>query len=267
MDRAFVTLAVVGAVVAPAPAAAYTLKHAAEGAVVRWGRDVVRLRIDERVLEAFPDAPDALALAATAWNEASAGPTILFTGPDETDVEGSVQWVDEWAFDPHLLAVTVSRFDDQTGELLSTDVLLHATQPLAMGALGPGHYDLASVLTHELGHVLGLDESSDDEAATMWPALTPGSTHQRTLSDDDRMGLAALYAGAPLVRTSISPPEAVCVASVVPHAPGLWAVTLAAALMGIALRRARRRTQSPISMGLARVCGESRSMGAARRAP
>jgi hypothetical protein len=37
-----------------------------------------------------------------------------------------------------------------------------------------------------MGHVLGLDESPNDQSATMWPYIRGGEVHQRTLSEDDR---------------------------------------------------------------------------------
>jgi hypothetical protein len=57
-------------------------------------------------------------------------------------------------------------------------------------------HDLGAVLTHEMGHVLGLDESPDDEHATMWPYIRAGEVHQRTLADDDEHGVMEAYSGA-----------------------------------------------------------------------
>jgi hypothetical protein len=50
-------------------------------------------------------------------------------------------------------------------------------------------------MTHEAGHSLGLDESDTHPEATMWPLVSPGETHQRSLSEDDEQGVITNYAG------------------------------------------------------------------------
>jgi hypothetical protein len=82
--------------------------------------------------------------------------------------------------------------------MLDADVVIDGTQMLSL--LSPGgdmvnDHDLASVLTHEMGHVLGLQES-DRPNATMWPTTMPGDTRQRTLAADDENGALALYEGS-----------------------------------------------------------------------
>lgn len=52
--------------------------------------------------------------------------------------------------------------------------------------------DIQGVLTHEIGHGIGLAHS-DVSAATMWPFTSYGDTSWRTLETDDIMGITALY--------------------------------------------------------------------------
>jgi hypothetical protein len=109
--------------------------------------------------------------------------------------------VEDWPYEPDKLAVTVVTYELSTGRLLDADVLVNAHVPFDMvDESAPGElvsYDLAAVLTHEAGHMLGLGESDADPMATMWPYARMGDTHQRTLATDDEEGVIAAYAGAP----------------------------------------------------------------------
>lgn len=59
------------------------------------------------------------------------------------------------------------------------------------------HYDIESVLVHEMGHVFGLVNLSelDDINLTMFPGIRRCSGHMRSLGRGDVLGLRALYQG------------------------------------------------------------------------
>lgn len=90
------------------------------------------------------------------------------------------------------------------GEILDADVYFRPTGVTfaTPGALTGSHYDLETVLTHELGHFFGFSHSSVWRAM-MWPFVPPKGrftgdrpTAQRPdapLADDDRVGLRILY--------------------------------------------------------------------------
>ncbi len=90
------------------------------------------------------------------------------------------------------LAKTTVTYDSKTGEILDADIEInHAYNEITTGD-GNVVYDLRSILTHEIGHFLGLDHSADP-ASTMYADYEPGSTEQRTLEDDDFAGLCDAY--------------------------------------------------------------------------
>ena len=59
----------------------------------------------------------------------------------------------------------------------------------------PYDYNVQNVITHELGHLLGLNDqySSFYEETTMYGYIDPGETKKSTLEDDDIDGLEAIY--------------------------------------------------------------------------
>src|SRR5205823_3150906 len=53
-------------------------------------------------------------------------------------------------------------------------------------------YDLQAILTHEAGHFIGIAHSPDANAV-MYASYNPGSTTQRTLTDDDIGVVCEIY--------------------------------------------------------------------------
>jgi Matrixin len=114
------------------------------------------------------------------------------------------------------LGLTTVTFDATTGEIYDADTEINATKPLSLGGVpAAGSYDLASIITHEMGHFLGLAHSTI-ATATMYARYTPGSTSMATLSADDIDGICSIYPpdGTRVVDPSVAPsaaiPEDVC---------------------------------------------------------
>jgi len=76
-------------------------------------------------------------------------------------------------------------------DLEEVDIRLNTLTGWSIGALG-GSFDVQGVLTHEIGHLVGLKHSSVS-GATMWPSVGSRSLSWRTLHDDDIAGATALY--------------------------------------------------------------------------
>lgn len=90
------------------------------------------------------------------------------------------------------LATAKVQFDPKTGVIRDADIAINsAINDFTVGDKNVGQ-DLQAVMTHEAGHFLGLDHSSDPEA-TMYFAYDKGETKQRELSEDDVKAICAVY--------------------------------------------------------------------------
>ena len=188
---------------ATATANAYSLKETDSGAQVRWHRDQVTLqvvRVDPGTLSSA-QVVRFFERAADRWSAVPGAPRIEVTSGEATSEWGydgvnGVYVLAEWPFPDQRLGVTISTYSSVTGALIDTDVLLNGSMDL--GAVGEGSatarsFDLDTLVTHEVGHVLGLDESERHEA-TMWPSHRRGEMERRELSPDDVDAVIALYA-------------------------------------------------------------------------
>lgn len=93
------------------------------------------------------------------------------------------------------LGITRLRFDDEQapGELWDADIELNAVaEPLAVGNPKSGQVDLDSLITHEMGHLLGLSHTVVAEA-TMTAGYQKGSIELRSLAADDVAGICSVY--------------------------------------------------------------------------
>ena len=90
------------------------------------------------------------------------------------------------------LAKTTVTYDTDTGEILDADIEVnHAYNEYTTGSDNIV-YDLQSVMTHEIGHFIGLDHT-EDYSATMNANYEQGTAELRSLESDDIDALCAAY--------------------------------------------------------------------------
>lgn len=110
--------------------------------------------------------------------------------------------LDQWVHTLGALAITTVTFDSRSGRLVDADIEINdASFSFTTCDLDEASchvvYDLENTLTHELGHVLGLDHppSGDPGAfeATMFASTSEGAVDKRDLADDDIAGVCTIY--------------------------------------------------------------------------
>lgn len=196
---------------ATVPAAAHDdiFRRTSLNAVVHWKESTVRMGIDPELEARFgAGVRGMLEEASAAWDLGGDVPTFELdhdvTDEDrESAFAEATNWIgfaDEWTYGDKL-AVTVSTFDAASGALISAQVWINPDRkfeimPEDTEGRVMDSYDLHAVLTHELGHVLGLGEADDAPDATMFPTFHRGETRQRTLSLTDEEAVGELYAQA-----------------------------------------------------------------------
>lgn len=148
----------------------------------------------------------------------------LGTAPASGDGQNSIGWVrSSWrslSFHPpsNALAVTLLSFDQSTGKIAEADIFFNAESfrwAVVDSPSESSYIDVQNIATHEIGHFLGVDHSSEDifetdpvlADATMFYAAAAGETSRRDPHEDDVFAITSLYSSSDLGTPSISSAE------------------------------------------------------------
>ncbi len=179
---------------------------------------------------------------------------IVFRGDTDDDP------LDRWLHDFGALAITTVTFDSTTGRLLDADIEMNDVS-FAFSACDPAtagcvvQFDLQNTLTHELGHVIGLDHPKPSEPgaaeATMFSASSLGELSKRDIAADDEAAVCTIYpAGQPAGEcfgvdrpdpSSVRFEQTLCANSRASTSPGSCGALLGLLLVGCRLVPSHRR--------------------------
>lgn len=190
----------------PSVAFAYNVNTTKGGQPLRWPTGEVALELD---MAGGPDSvtqvqAEAAAISAvSAWQRSLAGSRVTLAvvntaGRAESgDGVPSVRWAvddEDPSVDEGRLAITEVSYRVVDGEIQDADIIVNAVEFgwTVAAETCSGAYDLEGALAHELGHLLGLGHSVDEDA-TMFSTGAPCETHKRDLTDDDQSGVHYLY--------------------------------------------------------------------------
>lgn len=141
----------------------------------------------------------AVAASISQWNGASSKTVSINStngqiGNDQNDVYFSS---DSPYIGPGVAGATVTRFNLETGEIKEADIIINDSEFFSSSTSAGASY-IGNVMTHELGHLLGLSHSQTNQAS-MFFFLSKG---QHTISQDDKAGIRSLYANSSFVGIS-----------------------------------------------------------------
>jgi hypothetical protein len=157
------------------------------------------------------------------------------------------------------LALTTLIFNAETGEIYDADIEVNTFESaMAIDGAGAHGIDFSSVITHEVGHFLGLSHSSVP-GTTMQQSYEPGNTEMATIESDDVAGIcAALPPARRRDRSSCEPRHGFSAECAVEESEGCSVATaggrspagsalllLLAAFSSTLLRRKLRRASRP----------------------
>ncbi len=244
-------------------AQAFEVKETSGGQPIHWDDPAIVFETDASVEFVALGARAAIAGAVSPWSSVEGGPA-LSVQPATRLSQPVFDYRNVIYFYPRgyelagaALAITIVTYDDTTGSILDTDMVLNGRygfevlpdgakpDPFAVPVSNDGvspvsrlvphssfeKFDLVHVIAHETGHALGMRDEIVDQDPVMYLYSLPGDASRRAPTMDDLDGVKDIYAAA-----SSSSSAAGCSSSTLsPRRPRVSPLALAAALAVMAI--------------------------------
>ncbi|MCF6227669.1 MAG: matrixin family metalloprotease [Planctomycetes bacterium] len=136
----------------------------------------------------------------------SAG-SLLNATTDAQDNRNVIRWEDT-SVQSNVFAVTITTFDVASAQIVDADIELNdrdfTWDTLGAGTQGvPGRAYIENVLTHEIGHFVGLDHVGNAQSSLFF-ASTSGAIDQSILKHDDKAAIIRDYSHPTIIDTDLA---------------------------------------------------------------
>ncbi len=226
MKRSTILALLVSCWFAPTSTQAYSVLTTSDGEEVRWYQPVVYYYINPAGFEDFDiDSMVQVTIQSfETWMDTQLGPTFVYAGTTDVKkpsddclnviffVQDPMEWMEMFHLEDGKAMAMTRTYVASGGAIVGFDLGFNDAGYTFTNTDDPTRIrtDYANTLTHEIGHVLGLDHSEDPEAV-MYPTAPEGETSKRTLAEDDREGIRYLYRDAmPDAYGCNAPPDPRC---------------------------------------------------------
>ena len=178
---------------------AYKIKKTKNGKIIKWNTNTVTYYVNTSGGQS--DSLAAIQAAMQTWTDVpSSSFRFVYGGPTTNTVRNPDDGINIIYFGKIRNKARVARnyvwWNKESGKLYDSDIVFNTAHKLNAADKCPeDSYDIQSVLTHELGHSLILNElyKQTHDGKTMYWKENKGDTKKRTLDQDDIDGINYLY--------------------------------------------------------------------------